>query len=96
MWTLYCDLPTGVERQAQIDSNRVPLVWTQPISQPASGGTAPNLGDQIPPVEYVLDSPTDFQTFTFQFGGDSAVLWTLAEPTSSAIWVMQLDCIAGV
>jgi hypothetical protein len=95
MWTLISDLPTGNERQSQIDGNRVPLIWTQPINAP-NGGNGPNLGDQIPPIEYIMDSPVDFQTFTFTFGGDAAILWTPAEPVSSAIWVLELDCITGV
>src|ERR1700733_978620 len=35
MWTLYSDLPTGNDRQAQIDGNPVPLIWTQPIARPS-------------------------------------------------------------
>jgi len=96
MWTLFSDLPTGNERQAQIDDQRLPLVWTQPINSPNGAGNGlPNLSDQIPPIEYVLDSPTTFQTFTFNFGGDAAILWTLAEPICSAIWVLELTCING-
>jgi hypothetical protein len=94
MWVLFSDLSTGNERQAQNDATRLPIVWTQPIQTPS--GTVPALSDQIPPIEYVLDFPIDFQTFTFNFQGDIGnITWNTSDEVSALTWVLELDCING-